>query len=143
MSSKRSRKKKSLHETFKKYRNIIESLTKIGKENHYKNYFLENKNNLCKKWQSIKQIILIKKTNNKQLNGLKVNNMIVNYSKSIASKFSEFFNSVATEVDKNILKSIGTCTDHLKNRKLNSLLLNLVTENEIEKKINISVRKTL
>ena len=126
--------KKSLHETFKKYRNIIANLTKISKEKHYKNYFQENKNNLCKKWQSIKQIILIKKTNNKQLNGLKVNNMIVNDSKSIASKFSEFFNSVATEVDKNILKSIGTCTNYLKNGNLNSLLLNPVTESEIEKK---------
>ena len=39
----------------------------------------------------MKQIILIKKTNTKQLNGLKVNNMIVNDSKSIASKFNESF----------------------------------------------------
>ena len=39
----------------------------------------------------MKQIILIKKTNTKQLNGLKVNNMIINDSKSIASKFNESF----------------------------------------------------
>ena len=57
--------KRSLHETFKKYRNIITNLTRISKEKHYKKYFQKNKNNLCKTWQGIKQIILIKKTNNK------------------------------------------------------------------------------
>ena len=40
--------KRSLHETFKKYRNIIANLTRISKEKHYKNYFQENKNSLCK-----------------------------------------------------------------------------------------------
>ena len=39
--------KKSLHETLKKYRNIA-NLTRISKEKHCKNYFQENKNNLCK-----------------------------------------------------------------------------------------------
>ena len=71
-------KKRSLHETFKKYRNITANLTRIIKEKYYKNYFQENKSNLCKTWQGIKQIILIKKTNDRQLNGLKINNTIVN-----------------------------------------------------------------
>ena len=64
--------------------------------------------------------MLIKKTNNKQLNGLKANDMIVNDSKSIAQKFNEFFGSVAKEIDKNILESKRT-----------------YTESEIEKIINI------
>ena len=71
-------KKRSLHETFKKYRNIIANLTRISKEKYYKNHFQENKSNLCKTWQGIKQIILIKQTNDRQLNGLKINNTIVN-----------------------------------------------------------------
>ena len=86
--TKDSERKKSLHETFKKYRNIIANLTRIGKGKHYKKNFQENKNNLCKTWQGIKQIIVIKKANNKQLNDLKVNNMIINDTKSIASKFN-------------------------------------------------------
>ena len=118
------------NEIFKKCRNILANLTIIIKVKHYKNYFQENKNNLCKTWQGIKQIILIKKTNNKQLNDLKVNNMIVNGSKSIASKFKEFFGSVAKEIDKKIPKSKRTYTDYLKTN-LNSLLLNPVTESEI------------
>ena len=89
--------KRSLHEIFKKY--IIANLTRISKEKHYKNYFQENKNNVCKTWQGIKQIMLIKKTDRKQLKGLKVNNMIANDSKSTASEFNEFFGSVAKEID--------------------------------------------
>ena len=107
--------KKSLHETFKKYKNIIANLTRISKEKHYKHYFQENKNNPWKTWQGIKQIMLIKKTNNKQLNGLKVNNMIVNGSKSIASKFNEFFGSVAKAIDKKIPKSKRTYNECLEN----------------------------
>ena len=59
--------------------------------------------------------MLIKNTNNKQLNGLKVNNMIVNDSKSIASKFNEFSNSVAKAIDKKIPKSKRTYNEYLKN----------------------------
>ena len=77
--------KKSLHETFNRYKNIIAYLIRISKEKHYKNYFQENENNLCKTWQGIKQVILIEKTNSKQLNDLEVNNMIVN-----DSKYTEF-----------------------------------------------------
>ena len=111
--------KRSLHEIFKKYRNTIENLTRINIFKHYKNYFQENKNNLCKAWQDIKQIILIKNTNGKQLNGFKVNNMIFNDSKSIASEFNEVFGSVAKGIDMKILKSKRTYTDYLKNRNLN------------------------
>ena len=120
--------KRSLHETFKKY-----------KEKHYKNYFQENKNNLCKTWQGIKQIILIKKANGK--NDLKIKNTIVSDGKSITIEFNEFFGSVAKEIDKKIPKSKRTCTDYLKSRNINPLLLNPVTESEIEKIINMFSEK--
>ena len=67
--------------------------------------------------------------------------MIINDRKSIASKFSEFFGSVAKEIDKKIPKSKRTYTDYLKNRNLNSLLLIPVTESEIEKIINMFSEK--
>ena len=108
MPSKRFKTKRSLHETFKEYRNIIANLTRISKEKQYKNYFRENTNNLCKTWQCIKQIILIKKTNDKQLNCLKVNKILKS-------------------------KRTYTISDYLENRNLNSLLLSPATESKIEK----------
>ena len=135
--------KRSLHETFKKYRNITANLTRISKKKHYKNYFQENKNNLCKTWQGIKQIILVKKTNDKELNGLEINNTIVNGRKSIATEFNEFFGSVAKEIDKKISKSKRTYTDYLKSRNLNSLLLNPVTKVRLKKLSTCSARRKL
>ena len=79
----------------------------------------------------------MKMTNSKKLNGLKVNNIIDNDSKSIASEFNQFFGSVASETGKKIPESKRTFLDYLKNRNLNSLLLNPVTESEIEKIINM------
>ena len=59
--------------------------------------------------------------------------MITNDSKSIASKYNVFFGSVAKEIDKEIPKFKRTYTNYLKNRNLNSILLNPVTESEIKK----------
>ena len=63
--------------------------------------------------------------------------MIINDRKSIVSKFSEFFGSVAKEIDKKIPKSKRTYTDYLKNINLNWLPLIPVTESEIKKIINM------
>ena len=75
------------------------------------------------------------KTNNKQLSGLKVNIMIVN--DSINPLHQNSMSSSAQWLRKLIrkyLKSKRAYTDYLKNRNLNSLLLNPVIESEIEKK---------
>ena len=67
--------------------------------------------------------------------------MIINDRKSIVSKFSEFFGSVAKEIDKKIPKSKRTYTDYLKNINLNWLPLIPVTESEIKKIINMFSEK--
>ena len=139
--AKDSERKKSLHEALKKIQKYYSKSHKNKKGEILQNYFQENKNNLCKTWQDIKQIILIKKNNNKQLNGVKINNVIINGRKSIASKFSEFFGSVAKEIDKKIPKSKRTYTDYIKNINLNWLPLIPVTESEIEKIINMFSEK--
>ena len=139
--AKDSERKKSLHEALKKIQKYYSKSHKNKKGEILQNYFQENKNNLCKTWQDIKQIILIKKTNKKQLNGVKINNMIINDRKSIVSKFSEFFGSVAKEIDKKIPKSKRTYTDYIKNINLNWLPLIPVTESEIKKIINMFSEK--
>ena len=48
---------------------------------------------------------------------------------------------MATKIDKKITKSKRSSTDYLKNRNLNSLLLNPLTESEIEKIINMFCEK--
>ena len=47
------------HQQFRNYRNIPSNLTKKSKGNFHKEYFQENKYNLMKVWQGIKDIIFI------------------------------------------------------------------------------------
>ena len=86
-------------------------------------------------WQGIKQIILIKDTNYKQLNGLKykINNTIANDRKPIAT--------VAKKIDKKIPKSKRTYTDYLKNR--NFKFTTLSPKVKLKKLSTCSVKRKL
>ena len=88
--------------------------------------FLRNKKilNLCSRWHILRSYSFVAE-------------VTFNDIKSIASKFNEFFSSVAKETDMKIPKSTRSYTNYLKNRNLNSLLLNPATKSEIEKIINM------
>ena len=94
-----------LYQQFKNYRNILSNFTKKSKENYYKEYFLENKNNLIKVWQGIKDIILIKKHNRVQPTFLKINDRLTTNNKKIAEEFNIFFGTIAQKIDQKIPKS--------------------------------------
>ena len=79
--AKDQKRKDLLHQQFKNYRNILSNLTKKSKENYYKEYFQENKNNLIKVWKGIKDIILIKKHNRVQPTFLKINDRLTTANK--------------------------------------------------------------
>ena len=79
-----------LYQQFKNSRNILSYLTKKSKENYYKEYFQENKNNLIKVWQGINDIILIKKHNRVQPTFLKINGRLTTNNKKIAEEFNIF-----------------------------------------------------
>ena len=44
---------------YKQYRNLIVTLTRKSKRNHYQKYFQENSNNIKKTWDGVKSIINI------------------------------------------------------------------------------------
>ena len=89
MKTKDQERKDLLYQQFKNYRNILSNLTKKSKENYYKEYFQENKNNLIKVWQRIKDTILIKK-HRVQPSFLKINNRLTANNKKIAEEFNIF-----------------------------------------------------
>ena len=46
---------------YKKYRNLIITLLKRSKENYFQNYFEENKNDMKKPWNGIRNILAVSK----------------------------------------------------------------------------------
>ena len=72
LKAKDQTRKEALNQEYKTYKNLLTNITKKSKENYYKQYFKDNKNNLIKVWKGIKEIILIKKTKKPHLNCLKI-----------------------------------------------------------------------
>ena len=128
--AKDQKRKDLLHQQFKNYRNILSNLTKKSKENYYKEYFQENKNNLIKVWKGIKDIILIKKHNRVQPTFLKIDDRLTTNKKKIADELNNFFGTIAQKIDHKTPKSNKHFSDYLKNKNLSSLLLQPVIEKE-------------
>ena len=142
--AKYQKRKDLLHQQFKNYRNILSNLTKKSKENYYKEYFQENRNNLIKVWKGIKDIILIKKHNRVQPTFLKIDDRVTTNNKKIADEFNNFFGTIAQKIDQKTPKSNKPFPDYLKNKNLSSLLLQPVSEKETMSVIgNISTRKAV
>ena len=134
--------KEALNQEYKIYKNLLTNITRKSKENYYKQYFKDNKNNLIKVWKGIKEIILIKKTNKSQINCLKIGEEYSTDSKKIAKHFNKYFGTIAKNIDKKTPKSKKKFSDYLKNQNVTSFLLSPVTEKEISNLIvSLNARK--
>ena len=63
--SKNFTKRKIIEQQFKTYKNNLLKLTRASKFNHYSNYFQENRLNLFKTWEGIRDITNITKKSKK------------------------------------------------------------------------------
>ena len=61
LKAKDQTRKEALNQEYKTYKNLLTNITRKSKENYYKQYFRDNRNNPIKVWKGIKEIILIKK----------------------------------------------------------------------------------
>ena len=61
LKAKDQTRKEGLNQEYKISKYLLTNITKKSKKNYYKQYFIDNKNNLINVWKGIKGIILIKK----------------------------------------------------------------------------------
>ena len=106
------------------YKNLLTNITKKSKENYYKQYFKDNKNNLIKVWKGIKEIIPTKKTNKPHLSCLKIGEEYSTDSEKMVKHFKKYFSTIAKNIDTRTPKSKKKFSDYLKNQNLTSFLLN-------------------
>ena len=102
---KNSERKIELNNNYKTQKNEITNLTRQSKKAYYDKYFTENKNNLKKIWQGIKNIINIKSKNQDHPTCLISEEKTISDPTEMAGKFNDFFTSVAD----NILKKKEIC----------------------------------
>ena len=76
--------KTDLHNKFKNYRHYLKKITRLSKTNHYRNFFEENKKNILKTWNGIKQLINIDKKSTQKINCIRNENLYIHDAKQMA-----------------------------------------------------------
>ena len=121
-----------MYNEYKTLKNEITRLTFNGKKSYYDKYFSNNKDNLRKTWQGIKEIINVKSKNVNNISCISDNNVNVSDPTRIANCFNKFYVSIADNILKK-RKYAGkkTYRDFLKNPLNNSFVLAEFTPQEI------------
>ena len=83
----------NLYNRFKDLKNEITDLTRKGKKEFYEKYFAENKNNLKKIWQGIKDIVNIKAKNFDQPTCIQNGDKTITKPSEISNTFNNYFTS--------------------------------------------------
>ena len=118
---------------YKTYRNKLNRILKVAERKYYSDLIDENKHNIKKTWQIIKNIVN-KNIMRKYQSKFKLSDGSITCDKSIVSeKFNEFFTGIGPSLAKKIPKQTLSPLNYLGNPIIQSIFLSEVTTNEIDK----------
>ena len=125
--------KKNYELEFKRYRNMIVSLSRKSKRNHFSSYFQDNIHNLKKIWQGINSIIANNKSKSSSVSSIYVNENrdISSDPIAISNKFNEYFSNVAEIARSKIPYSSKHFSEFLKNSNDKTFFISPTDETEI------------
>ena len=107
--------KRELETKVKNYKKVLLKLTQNSKASHFNNFFRENKLNLFKTWEGIKEIIIVSKERATDITSIQIGNKTVKTSCAIAGEFHKYFTSIAKQIEENLIKSKHKYSEYLKN----------------------------
>ena len=126
--------KSDLYNKFKKYRNLILTLSRKSKDSYFKSFFEEPKKGL-KIWQGINELVKTKPTKRPQPKSLHINKRIETNNLKIASEFNSFFNTIAAKIDERIISTSFSFRNTLREPSENTMFLLPTTVNKVESAI--------
>ena len=132
IKTKNQAKKLEIHNSYKLYRNTIVTLIRQSKTNHFQKFFSDNTNNIKKTWEGINNIINIRNTNKSVPTCIKIGESHLTDPKEIAKTFNDYFSSIATNIEKKLIKTNKLYTDYLNQPNQNSIFLSPVMAEEIK-----------
>ena len=88
---------------FKRYKSMINRLTRINKSEYYQTFFSEHEINFKRTWEAVRSLINVKIKSNKQITSLNINSQIETYPKTISEAFNKFFSTIAKDIDNKII----------------------------------------
>ena len=114
------------------YRNKLNHLLRSTERKHYQELLQDHRNNLRKSWQIIKSVI--NKRKYKPVNTRFLHNgSVIDDKSKISNKFNNFFVNIGTSLASKIPNSNKQPSEFIKVQVTDSMYLNPVTENEVEK----------
>ncbi len=128
--------KENLFQSYKIKRNLIETLIRQSKRDYYISFFEQNKSNVKKTWEGIRNIVNISKNNRVSPVQLTYKNEIVTNKTKMADFFNDFFVNIGNNVEKKIPKTKKVFTEFLGDPNLNSIFLSPVDNNEVNSMIS-------
>ena len=127
--------KSDLYNKFKKYRNLILTLSRKTKDSYFKSFFEEHKKNGLKIWQGINELVKKKPTKRPEPKSLHINKRIETNNLKIASEFNSFFNTIAAKIDERIISTSFSFRNTLREPSENTMFLLPTTVNKVESAI--------
>ena len=134
--------KDRFYELYRTYRNMIVTLTRRSKKNHYVRYFDFHSKNSRKVWSGICDLISAK-DNSKPPISIIDGDALSSEPETVANAFNDFFTTIADSIRDKMPPSFNHFSSFMKDPNLHSLLLRPTTSQEISKVIgSFSINKS-
>ena len=118
-------------------KNEVTSLLRTSKRDYYNRFFTNNRKNLRKTWEGIKNIINVKPSNTNTPSFIKDNNKILTDDISISNCFNDYFSSIAEKIlNDRKYKGNKSHRNYLRNALPNSFVIHECEKIEIENVIS-------
>ena len=98
---------------YNQYRKCYDKVIRAAKKLYFKQSFEQNKNNLRKTWDILREAIRKKNDKTSLINEISSDGLMFSKSTDIANKFNEYFTNVAENITNNLNTSDRECTFYL------------------------------
>ena len=115
---------------YKRFRNKLNGMLARAERNHYSNLLEENKNNMKKSWSILKEVINKKKSVSSSSRFI-INDKVISEKLEISNGFNNFFVNIGPSLASKIPKDNRHPMVFMRNRIVNSFVLDNVFSDEI------------
>ena len=117
-------KKNEVHTRYKKHRNLILTLTRTSKKQHFANFFQEHQSNLKKTWEGIRDLINVSKKSGINISKIIHDNKTITDNEGISNTINNFFVNIGSSVEAKIPAGQKSFKNYLGNKIQNSIFSN-------------------
>ena len=117
---------------YNQFRKCYNKVIRVAKKVYYKNSFDQNKNNLRKTWEVLKDAIRKKNDKSSLIEEIKSDNLFYSNENDMANKFNEYFTTIADTITNDLNTSDRDCTFYTTDTNLNFSFSNVFVHDVVQ-----------